>query len=211
MLCVYSLSGGCIEYRPVDNLKQFVHRLEVRTCESDVLKPRAMCAVTSSPSQLLYYDWNTDKMHRVDCSTTPPTPRGKIPFVHDGLMHVNDMCTSDDLLVVAMMWKDVLTYTLDGGELKWKVSGKLPEMEHTTDDCRVTADDQGHLFLCDKKNSCVHALSVRDGKHLGVVVRKGQDGVGKPCNVTWHQESAFLIVAHERDGVYHLSVFSRQH
>ena len=106
------------------------------------------------------------------------------------------MCTSGDLLVVARLDDGVFAYTLDGGELKWKVSGKLPEMEREIDARGPTADEEGRLFVCDINNMCVHALSALDGTHLGVVLRKGEDDVGLPYKVIWHNESASLIVAH---------------
>ena len=194
-----------INSRPVDDLKQVVHRLHVIPH-----RPSNICAVTSSLSQLLYCDDKTDKIHRVDCSTAPPTPRGEIPIAHDGQNYMYTMCTSGDLLVVARGGYGVFAHTLDGGELKWKVSGKLPGMEHEIKACRVAAGKQGHLFVYDIMNKCVHVLSARDGTHLGVVVREGQDGVGIPCKVAWHSESASLSAVHWKDKAYHLSVFSGQ-
>ena len=73
-----------------------------------------------------------------------------------------------------------------------------------------SSDEQGHLFVCDYNNRCVHLLSATDGVHLGVVVRKGEKGLGKPKEVAWHEESESLIVAHYKDtGFFTLSVFSR--
>ena len=75
-----------IDFRPVDDLEEVVHRLDVSPHE-----PCTMCAVTSSPSQLLYC--KRSKVHRVDCSTVPPTPRREIdlPIVHDRPIVVRDM------------------------------------------------------------------------------------------------------------------------
>ena len=80
----------------MDDLQQVMHRLDVSPH-----RPGPTCAVTSSSSQLLYCDGYTGKIHRVDCSTTPPTPRGEIPIAHDGQMYVFGICTLGDLLVVA--------------------------------------------------------------------------------------------------------------
>ena len=102
----------------------------------------------------------------------------------------------------------MFTHTLDGEELKWRVSGKLPGMKREIGARGVRADDQGHLFVRDRENRCVHALCARDATHLGVVVREGQEGVGVPWNVTWHQDSKSLVGANVKDKVYHLAVFS---
>ena len=156
-----------------------------------------MCVVTSSPSQLLYHDYNTEKIRLGDCSTAPRTMQVEIPILYDGNYNVIDMCTSHDLMVVNRYKYGVFAYTLDGGELKWRVSGKLPGMEHEIHAYGITADEQGHLFVTDWENECIHALSVRDGTHLGVVVRKGQEGVGEPHEIIWHNESASLIFTHK--------------
>ena len=104
----------------------------------------------------------------------------------------------------------VFAYNLRG-ELKWRMSAELPGMQHNVSARRVVADDQGHLFINDVINKCVHILSARNGAYLGVVVREGDWGIGTPAEIAWHSESASLVVAHHhKDGVYHLSVFSRQ-
>ena len=180
--------------------------------------PHAMCTATSSPSQLLYGDYRrlcSGKIHRVDCSIAPPTPQGEIPVVvddqDDGHNFLLSMCTSHDLLVISRPFEGVFAYTLPGVELKWKVSGKLPGTQGEIHACGTTVDEQGHLFVIDLENICVHALSVEDGTHMGVVVRGREDVVGNPLEVIWHQNSASLVVAHEPvQGGVHLSVFSRQ-
>ena len=95
------------------------------------------------------------------------------------------MCTSGDLLVITSHNDGVFAYTLDGGELKWRVSGQLPGMQHEIWTYGVAADDQGHLFVCDIRKECVHVLSARDGGHLGVVVRVGGGGckTTRQCNL----------------------------
>ena len=174
--------------------------------------PAALC--TRASSQLLYQNKQAKpyRVRRVDCSATPPTLHEVTSVVHDGREYVWRMCSpSRDLLVVTRYKEGVFCYTLDGGQLKWKVSGKLPGMDWDIDARGVTADGQRHLFVCDESNRCVHMLSTTDGAHLGVVVRALLEGVGNPREVTWHGESASLVVAHEKDAeCYFLSVFSRQ-
>ena len=156
-----------IEFRPVGNVEQVLHLLDVTPNE-----PRAMCTVTSSPSQLLYRD-HTYKVHQIDCSTVPPRVlREEIPFECDGQVDVYDVCKSGDFLLVTRSHEGVFVYTLRGGECKWRVSGKLPGMRCKIDALGVTADERGHLFVSDCRNECVHIMSERDGAHLGVVVRE---------------------------------------
>ena len=124
-----------------------------------------------------------------------PTLKWWINIANDDQGKVSCMCISRGLLVITKGREGVLCYTREGNVM-WKVSGKRPAMEWEINACGVTADEQGHLFVCDKENSCVHELFAGDGKHLGVVVRQGQDGVGKLYNSAYHQDSASLVVAH---------------
>ena len=192
----------------MENLEKVAHRLDVAPH-----RPGTLCAVTSSPSELLYCDWSTDKVYHVDWSTAPlRLLQEVIPIRHDGKECVHEMCCpSLDLLVVTRNKEGVFAYTLRGGELNWRVSGKLPGMELEIYASGITADEQGHLFVCDIRNRCVHMLSVRDGAHLRVVVREGEVGLVYPYPVAWHSESASLVVAHyKKDAVLYLSTFSCQ-
>ena len=179
--------------------------------------PDYMCAVTSSPSQLLYWYKDSGKIHLVDCSTTPPTLQGEKPIVYGGKEDLSDMCTSRDLLVVARGVDGVFAYTLDvtpytlyGGKLKWEVSGELPGMHWDMSAEGVTADDNGHLFVCDEYNRCVHLLSAQDGAHLGAVVREWREVLVRPQKVIYHRKSASVIFAHEVEEMYQLSVSSHE-
>ena len=120
------------------------------------------------------------------------------------------MCTSDNLLAISHQ-RDVAAYTLIGGGLKWKVSGKLPGKEHQIYPSGLAADDQGLLFVCDVKNKCVYMLYARDGAYLGVVVRKGEQGLNIPSDIAWHKESASLVIANYVKGeCFSLRIFARQ-
>ena len=132
-------------------------------------------------------------------------------IAYNGQSNVSHMCTSHDVLVISRGFEGVFDHTLNREELKWRVSGKPPGIESDMDTRGVVADGQGHLFVCDYNNRCVHLLSATDGVHLGVVVKKGENGLGKPKEVAWHGDSASLVVAHyNHTGCFILSVFSRK-
>ena len=84
--------------------------------------------------------------------------------MYDGNERVLDMCTSRGMLVVTRGREGVFCYTLDGGELKWRVSGRLRRVEHEIAAGVVTADEQDHLFVCDFNNKCV-ACSLQQMDH----------------------------------------------
>ena len=208
-----------IEFRPVENLDRVLYTLSVDPDEPHVLCSEMVMTSSafriSSPLELLYHNVQ-EKPHtvrRVNCGTKPPTLQWHINIVHDGQGKVSCMCISRDLLVITRGREGVFCCTRIDGNMMWKVSGKVPEMEWEIDACGVTADEQGHLFVCDKENSCVHELFAGDGKHLGVVVREGQEGVGKFYNAALHQDSASLVVVHGNEpdaACCSLSVFSRR-
>ena len=209
-----------IEFRPVENLDRVLYTLSV-----DPDQPYVLCSETvitsvgfniSSPLELLYHNVQkkSHTVHRVNCGTRPPTLQFEINIAHEDQGKVLCMCISRDLLVITRGHEGVFCYTLVEGNMMWKVSGKLPEMEWGIDARGVTADEQGHLFVCDKENSCVHELFAGDGKHLGVVLREGQEGVGKLYNAAFHEDSASMVVAHGNEpdaACCSLSIFSCRH
>ena len=208
-----------IDFRLVENLEQVLHSLDVTPHQ-----PINLCAVTSSPSQLVYLNNQANNVYQVDCRTTPPRfLQDEIHIEYSRWDRVLGMCTSGDLLVV-VRYKGVFAYALNRGklkwrvsgrlpgigELKWRVSGKLPGMQCEIDACGVTADEQGNLFVLDDINRCVYMMSAQDAVCLGVLVREGKVGFGRLKEIIWHSESASLVVAHGKEGVCHLSVFSHQ-
>ena len=203
----------------MENLDRVLYTFSV-----DPDQPHVLCLVmvttsiafhTSSPLHFLYH--NVQKkphtVQRVNCGTKPPTLWFEINIAYDDQGKASCICISRDLLVITRGREGVFCYTLVKGNMMWKVSGKLPEVEWDIDARGVTADDHGHLFVCDKENSCVHELFAGDGKHLGVVMREGQEGVGKLYNTAFHQGSASMVVAHGYEpnaACCSLSVFSRR-
>ena len=207
-----------IEFRPVEDLDRVMYTFSVDPDEPHVLCSEMVITSVgfniSSPVEFLYH--NVQKrphtVRKVNCGTKPPTRKWQINISHDAQGEVSCMCTSRDLLVITRGREGVFCYTLRDN-MMWKVSGQLPDMESNIDARGVTADDRGHLFVCDRENSCVHELFAEDGKHLGVVVREGQEGVGKLYNAAFHQNSASLVVAHGNEpdaACCSLSIFSRR-
>ena len=189
----------------MENLDRVLHTLSV-----DPDGPADMCTMTSSPSQLLYQNTHAMlyRVRRVDCSTTPPTLKEEAPIVHDYIEYNWSMCTSGDLLVIARYCEGVFAYTQRSGQLKWKVAGELPGIR-LVGILGVTADEQGHLYVCSEVCTGVLMLSALDGSYLGMVLSEGVGSITTPYRIAWHRESASLILDHQSDGDRHLSVFSR--
>ena len=120
--------------------------------------------------------------------------------MHDNQGNASCMCTSGDQLMVTRCGDGVFCYSLSG-ELKWRRSGKLSGSEMSAS--AVTTDREGHVFVCDNVNRCIHVISEQNGAFLGVL-----EGIGQrePSTITWHADTASLVVAAN----FSLSVFSRQ-
>ena len=96
-------------------------------------------------------------------------------------------------------------YKRDSGELVWKVEGKLPGMGKKMRPWDITADGWGHLFVADIDNKCIQKFSVT-GEYLGVILEEGEQGLGDPRHVRWNESNSALVVGHEKDNNYLVSV-----
>ena len=65
-------------------------------------------------------------------------------------------------------WLDCTNSFPDPQKVEWQVSGKLAGMEREMWPWGVTADECGHVFVCDKGNECVQLFSI-NGIYKGVL------------------------------------------
>ena len=52
----------------------------------------------------------------------------------------------------------------------WSIGGSLPGVEGNFNPYGVSADDDGHLLVCDTKSNCIRMFSLDDGSYMGVVM-----------------------------------------
>ena len=64
-------------------------------------------------------------------------------------------------------------YNPESGSLKWSVNGTLPGVDKVLNVEKVTADENGHVFVLDCNNKCVHVFSV-GGEYITTILREGE-------------------------------------
>ncbi len=166
---------------------------------------------TTSPSTLLYSDKSHPKIIRwLDCSSSTPEPATGNNEMPTEQNYLNDLCCVENEKKSVVVTTDyyhstIRCYSKDSGKLLWKVEGKLPGMGEQMKPDGITTDGEGLLFVTDLKNKCIHQFSA-DGEYVGVLLRKGEEGLGFPGCVQWNETNSSLVVAHVKDGQMHISV-----
>ena len=169
-------------------------------------KPLLLCA--SSPSLLLYEDRSPRHVRWLDCTTLPPKPpSGRSITSTNTEDKYWDLCVVEhgdiELLVVVYSDNRVDAYNLDADKLQWATS--IPELEKPVRICAITTDGRGQLFATDPRNRCVHVLST-DGTYIGVLIKQGEQGLGKPMFSYWSSKYSSLIVFHGKGREDRISV-----
>ena len=68
-------------------------------------------------------------------------------------------------------------------------------MEKAFEAGSITGDDHGNIFVCDGGNWAIQMFSVSDGKYLGCLLRKGDQGFGGPFVICKGKEmSSFIVI-----------------
>ncbi len=187
-------SEGKIEFLSQKNLNTVMISQTVAPC-----KPDKLCLF--SPSVLLVLDWNllVAKVQWLHCSTGYPKPlKGDKSFQ---AKYAIDMAytryAGQGFLVLSLGCEGLVCYNTDTGKEVWKVktrgSGQKSLWARG-----VAADNRGRVYVCDHNNQSVELFSVENGRVMGAFLKKGEEGVGEPWLVCWHEAKSSLVVAHRR-------------
>ena len=188
--------------------------------------PRGSCPgiLTASPEGLLGYEDRAAcncEMAWLDCKTCPPAV---LPAVRIGGYHVTHtaICCESDDVIVATRWdfrNTAAFYSFntrtcaEPWTVYWFMGDSrtgLEKDDEIEDPQGLTVDRRGHAFVC--KKSGVHVYSTKDGRDLGLVVKQGKAGIGKPFRIDWCNVASSLIVAHKtKDDVIMLSALRMQY
>ena len=162
----------------------------------------------------------------MDLSNFPRWTTTEVPISLREFNLIHDFCTvpreHGDLIVVTADKEGLFAFNAANGNLEWKITGTVTMKEKENDAKRkqdrrildliwpfgITYDQHGHLFVCDKENSCIKKFST-DGQYLGillfgekvehgVIVQKGEIGLGSPRWIRWNEESSSVVVVHEK-------------
>ena len=174
--------------------------------------PGRLCTLASSPGMLVYTDCYSEELMVLDCDYYPPIPtneRIKIQIKHTGNHSIRDMCCvtcgKKDLLITTHGCGGVHAYFTGTNVLMWYFGGSHPVIDKWINAVGVTTNGRGQLFICDTNNSCIQMLST-NGRFLGTVLRSGNQGLGNPERIKWCKKANSLVIAHEKQGVFNISV-----
>ena len=156
-----------------------------------------MCA--SSKSSLWYQSYT--ELHLLDCSSSPCLTTDAVGNVTTEEI-IDDMCCfeleSKSFLVTASGTEGVKAYNTRKPDLEWSVVGRLTEMEEVVDAHSITVDRNGHVFVCDAGNHCIHTFTM-DGKYISTMIKEGQQGLGELRRIRWSEDLSGLVVTHRKD------------
>ena len=180
-----------IEYRDINNPTDVVLIHSVAPHQ-----PEKLCKV--SPSTLLYVDQSTDPcfVRVLDCSGMKPKHLlGPHNIVHAEVEHLKSICYVQNGEKQVLMVAAGHLYAYD------RVANKLiwirERMSWNHKGARgVTSDGRGYVFVCNDESMSIEMYSVSDGKHLGCLIKNGEQGLGCPYRARWCEKNSSLIVAH---------------
>ena len=186
-----------IEFRDVRNFSTVVY--DYSFYSSDVKMH------TSSGTALRFASHTYKKEHielqELHCSSLPLYNRDAVIKL-DKRFGVGDTCYVQQqwgsLLVLACGVGGVRVYNTLSKRLEWSVNGMLPGVDKVLDVMRITADEDGHVFVLDFNNKCIHLFTV-DGKYMTILLRGGEQGLGEMTRIRWSEGLSALIVLHQKD------------
>ena len=182
-----------MDFHDISNLEK------VESCSVSPHEPGSLCVIP--PSTILFIDksdkYFTRRIKRLDCKVSPPRSIEDILLAVQGnrpLYYLSDLLFvehNNKSLLVAISCSDIKAFDVKSGILVWEIDVQCLGIEHPITASAATADDQGHLFICDYFNVCIHIMLIDDGSRVGGLKR---------CSVflaqiTWCKRRSSLIVS----------------
>ena len=198
-----------IDFYDTQKMEGCVHSLHLAP-----FKPVRM--YSPNPSVLLFQDWSTEgqDVKWLDVTNIEEAPEYTCEkTIHTGKMPKDQaffMCcvnnNSKKLLILVTRSKELYAFNVDEDKLEWEVKDKLSSSDQQFGAVGLTADERGHIFVCDSHSRCVQMFSV-DGEYLGLVLKEGAHGMGTLTGlIQWFETTSSLIVTHTRDQQKYISV-----
>ena len=178
-------------------------------------KPGAMCRANSDV--LIFGELHEVKLVRwLDCSKLPIKAYELMPKTDLQMLWCHDICFVDDgdkhLIVTIDRSGQIHTYNSATGRLEWVVESKgygfgrfftdqhisstSIGMENGMAPLAVTADDRGHLFICDGRNSCVQVFTTH-GVYLGAILKRNE--FCEQMKARWSTATSSLVICHSTE------------
>ena len=177
----------------------------IRTHRVAPQKPGAMC--TPSVTSILYVDESKFpcEVRWLDCRKQVPKPGSYV--THTQQDNIWDICSlyheGAQIVVGTRGVKVMYAYNTSIDKCEWTLKDKLGEKEKVTSES-LTTDGFGNLYATDFLNSAIIKISA-NGVYLGTVIKAGEQGLGKPKCISWHNGEQCLLVAFEQNKYYRIS------
>ena len=173
--------------------------------------PRGMC-VTSS-GKLLYTDvsnvvrWINPTSSGTYITTQTNTSNYRIQHVDFEEKELLILTCNISGARIPEVPTGLQVYNVKTKLLEWSVEGSLPGMDKAIHAYGLTTDDDGHLFVCDWNNACIQMFGVADGRYMGALIKKGEQGLGRPLRIKWCSRISSLVIIHYKPNKWHITVF----
>ena len=163
----------------------------------------------------------TDGLRWLDCQASPKPVRGKSTTSLEQLfakvsedetmwdMTLVNHKNRRELLVFATFEGKMMAVDIRSGMFQWQASEYIPNKQYPLRAWSVTADDNGHLFVQDWNNDCIHLYSY-DGKFVKTLLEEEAYDMEITRRIRWCEKSSSLIVVHSENErqQYYISIFS---
>ena len=198
-----------IDFYDAQKMEGCVHSLQLAP-----FKPVRMCC--ANPSVILFQDWSTEgqDVKWLDVTNIEEEPKRTCEkTIHTGKMPKDQAffiyCVSNNnknLLILVTRSKELCAFNIDEDKIEWEVKDKLLSSDQQFGAMGLTADENGHIFVCDPYSRCVQMFSA-DGEYLGMVLKEGAHGMGTLTGlIQWFETTSSLVVTHTRNQQKYISV-----
>ena len=198
---IYSERNEVICYEG-SNLETIVSRRNFK----DHLSLKLLSTVSPSTGVLFWLGGTYDEDQKIEVK--------QLHCQDNGYLYFNKAKTPIDLTADSIIdmccirgGQSLLFLTKDGfvscntktGKQEWSVSLNQSDLKEQMSISAVTTDGQGHIFVCDINNECVHVFSDNNGEHLGILLKKEDGDIGVPHKIGWNDMFNLLVVIHKQD------------
>ena len=194
-----SLDDNRIDFHDAKQLAQIVQSYSVAPhrpfvlCSSNELKARLFYAVGFKMGLKLR------AVEQLDCHVSPPVP------VHENEIAVwffpTDVCTTQ------LNGEELLVTTSSEGVLIIGRKTKQVDFKNTIKSRSITADRKGNVFVIDHSDECIHRFNLNaQFRYVGILLKGGDDVLGKPVMIRWCNSVSSLVVAHVINETIYISM-----
>lgn len=101
------------------------------------------------------------------------------------------------------------SFDLVSGKCQWEASEMIPDCEKTMRALGITTDGNGHMFVRDSRNRCIHLFSF-NGKFVQTLLKTTDIGVGSIKRVRWDANTSSLVVAYQEKEQHYVTIVKIQ-